>query len=179
MVAEDRALIVGLKRGDMQCFQKIFEKYRRVLFAYVRGILHDDALAEDCVQDVFLELARKADSIDIKRGVKGWLFRVGRNRAIDRIRKRSREIQSESLVHAEESGQRPDDGLIAEEASQDLMRPIESLNEAEQDIVMMRFFGGLTFAEAEVATGIPLNTLIWRCRRALEKLRKKIGKLEL
>ncbi len=179
MVAEDRVLIVGLKRGDMQCFQKIFEKYRRVLFAYLRGILHDDGLAEDCVQDVFLELARKADSIDIKRGVKGWLFRVGRNRAIDRIRKRSREVQSETAADAEDSGDRPDDDLIAAEASEGLMMAVRSLNEAEQDIVMMRFFGGLTFAEAEEATGVPLNTLIWRCRRALEKLRKKIGKLEL
>src|SRR5210317_2010923 len=95
MSVEDRPLIIGLKRGDMSAFESIFEKYRRAVFAYARGILHDDSLAEDCVQEVFFELVRKADTIDISRGVRGWLFRVARNRSIDVIRKRSRETQSD------------------------------------------------------------------------------------
>ena len=172
MADEDRSLILGLKRGDVGSFEKIFEKYRRAIFAYVRGILHDDALAEDCVQDVFLELIRKTDSIDISRGVKGWLFRVSRNRSIDVLRKRGREVQSEVTHLMEDDGEKPDAGIIRRESAETVMKAVAKLSEPERDIVMMRFFGGLTFAKAEEATGIPLNTLIWRCRRALQKLER-------
>ena len=177
MAAEDRVLIIGLKRGDMSSFEKIFEKYRRGVFAYVRGILRDDGLAEDCVQEVFLELARKAETIDIKRGVKGWLFRVARNRAIDSLRKRGKEVVTESHETEEESSAGPDEMLQKSERAEELKMAIAELNDAEREIVLMRFFGGLTFAQAEDATGVPLNTLIWRCRSALKKLGKKIKKV--
>lgn len=170
MPAEDRAHILGLKRGDVGSFEQIFEKYRRPVFAYARGILKDEALAEDCVQETFLELVRKSESIDIARGVKGWLFRVARNRAIDALRKRSREVTSDRSDHRADPGPGPDGDLISVEASESVMEAVSKLKDAEREIVMLRFFGGLTFAEAESATGIPLNTLIWRCRRALEKL---------
>jgi len=169
MVADDKALIIGLKRGDMQSFGMIFEKYRRAVFAYTRGILGDSALAEDCVQEVFLELARKAESIDISRGVRGWLFRVARNRSVDMLRRRSREV-GQDVDLGEDPADHPDEELVKSERAAALSRAIGRLNEAEREIVVMRFFGGLTFAEAEEATGVPLNTLIWRCRRALEKL---------
>ena len=178
MAGEDRGLILGLKRGDMSSFEQLFEKYRRAVFAYARGILRDDGLAEDCVQAVFLELVRKADTIDIARGVKGWLFRVARNRAIDVVRKRSREVLSEWVAEGPDDGDTPDERMISIEAGEGLMDAVAKLKETERDIVMMRFFGGLTFAEAEAATGVPLNTLIWRCRRALQKLGKVIKKDE-
>jgi len=177
MAAEDRVLIIGLKRGDMPSFERIFEKYRRPVFAYVRGILNDESLAEDCVQDVFLELARKAESIDLKRGVKGWLFRVARNKAIDVLRKRSREVQSDQQDLRQDESATPEESAMSVERNAELKTAISELEEPEQEIVVMRFFGGLTFAEAEEATGIPLNTLIWRCRRALQKLSRKIEKI--
>jgi RNA polymerase sigma-70 factor (ECF subfamily) len=176
MGADDKALIIGLKRGDMHSFGLIFEKYRRAVFAYARRILCDDALAEDCVQDVFLELARRADSIDIARGVKGWLFRVARNRAVDMLRRRSREAGPEEADAGEDGGALPDEAMVKSERSACILSEIARLSKAEREIVVMRFFGGLTFAEAEEATGVPLNTLIWRCRRALEKLALRFRK---
>lgn len=176
MAGEDTSLILGLKRGDMSSFTALFEKYRRLVFAYARGILRDDGLAEDCVQEVFLELVRKAETIDIGRGVKGWLFRVARNRSIDVLRKRSRETQSDRVVDGPDSGRTPDEALMSSEAGAGLMNAVGSLKEEEREIVIMRFFGGLTFAEAENATGVPLNTLVWRCRRALGKLAGLIKK---
>lgn len=170
MDADDKALIMGLKRGDMHSFGQIFEKYRRAVFAYARRILGDDALAEDCVQDVFLELARRADTIDIARGVRGWLFRVARNRAVDMLRRRSREVGSDMADPGRDHGALPDEAMEKSERAEQVRAEIARLSEAEQEIIVMRFFGGLTFAEAEEATGVPLNTLIWRCRRALEKL---------
>lgn len=175
MADEDRALILGLKRGDMPSFEAIFEKYRRSVFAYVRGMIGDQALAEDCVQEVFLELVKNADRLDAARGVKGWLFRVARNRAVDMIRRHSREAEAgcgddggEGRVAA------PDEELIKKEGRAGLMEAIAGLKEDEREIVMMRFFGGLTFAESEQISGVPLNTLIWRCRRALQKLEKHL-----
>ena len=172
MAGEDRALILGLKRGDVGSFEKIFEKYRRVVFSYARGILRDEALAEDCVQETFLELVRKTESIDIARGVKGWLFRVARNKAIDVIRKRAREVQTDRSDNRMDPRRGPDADMISIESSDSIMVAISKLKDTEREIVMMRFFGGLTFAEAESATGVPLNTLIWRCRSALTKLGK-------
>ena len=174
MGADDKALIIGLKRGDMHSFGLIFEKYRRAVFAYARRMLRDESLAEDCVQDVFLELTRKADSIDIARGVRGWLFRVARNRAVDMMRKRSREAGSETVDARPDTAVLPDEALVKSEAAEQIHNELARLSEAEREIVVMRFFGGLTFAEAEEATGVPLNTLIWRCRRALEKLAARL-----
>lgn len=175
MADEDRVLILGLKRGDMPSFQVLFEKYRRPVFAYVRGLIRDRGLAEDCVQEVFVELIKSADRIDAARGVKNWLFRVAHNRAVDMIRRQARETPEGADNIGFQGGASPDKQLMQKEGKAGLMNAIAGLKEDEREIVMLRFFGGLTFAEAEKISGVPLNTLIWRCRRALKKLEKRLA----
>lgn len=176
MADEDRELILGLKRRDVVSFEVIFEKYRRPVFSYIRGLVRDRALAEDCVQEVFLELVKNADRIDVARGVRGWLFRVARNKAVDAIRRNGRRaLEGDEAVSSESIACSPDAEMIEKEGRVGLMKAISGLQDEEREIIMMRFFGGLTFAEAEQVSGISLNTLIWRCRRALKKLAKDLA----
>jgi len=169
-------LIRRLQGGDSDAFDALFERHRRGLFAYIFGYCRDRQLAEDVVQDTFLEFVRRIDSIRPKQGANGWLYRVARNRTIDILRHRQYEVvpgDEFMAVHGEgtDREQGPDRDLVRKERREHLREVMDALPEKDRELLLLRFYGGLTFREAGQVLGRPLGTVLWQGRRALEKLR--------
>lgn len=175
--AGESDLVRGLQAGDLGAFDELFERHRRGLLAYVVGLLGDRALAEDVVQDCFVQLARSAERLDPSRGVRPWLYRVAHNRAIDLLRRRRREppaTEEELAGHREEAPAlepTPADGMIRGETQRRVRAALRRLPEAEREVLMLRFYGDLTFQEAARVARRPLGTMLWRASRALHRLR--------
>lgn len=175
----DRELLLRLRDGEIGSFDAIFEKYRRGILAYVMGITHDRQLSEDITQECFVQLVKHRDRVDPKRGMNGWLYRVARNRAIDLVRHRKFEVPTEDTVltrHAEEEGLAPAPhiALAAKEARGEMQVALQKLSESERELLMLRFYGDLTFKEIARIVKRPLGTVLWKSRRALEKLRNEM-----
>ena len=179
----DADLARELRDGGNAAFDALFDRYRPLLLAYVRGMLHDRALAEDVVQDTFLGLVRQRRRIDPRRGVKSWLFRVARNRAIDVLRKRRPEIVAEDVAErpdrsGEQSVERPSAGIEREELRSDVRRLLELLPQRERDVLMLHYLGDMPFREVADVVKRPLGTVLWQSRRAIERLRKHLDSQE-
>lgn len=176
-IESEADLVRRLQGGDSDAFDVLFERHRRGLLAYILGYCRDRQLAEDVVQDTFLEFARRIDSIRPRQGANGWLYRVARNRTIDILRHRQYEVLpgDEFMAvsgHEADREKGPDRALIRRERHEHLREVLDALPEKDRELLLLRFYGGLTFREAGRVLGRPLGTVLWQGRRALEKLRE-------
>jgi len=102
-VSLDATLARRLLQKDVEAFEQLYERHSRIVYALVLRILQQGATAEEVVQDVFLQLWRKARHYDEQRGpFIPWLMTLARNRALDRLRlkserQRRQEAQTEEL----------------------------------------------------------------------------------
>jgi RNA polymerase sigma-70 factor (ECF subfamily) len=178
----DADLVHRLKQNDADAFDRIFEQHRRGMLAYVYGMVGDRGLAEDIVQECFIRLVRNIAKIRPGRSASPWLYRVARNMAIDAMRHRKFEVLEETRDVSERAAQQaeratplPDAGILAEELSMDVSALLDTLPPRERELVMLRFFAGLTFREIAATVRRPLGTVLWQVRRSLQKLREHMN----
>ncbi|MDP6522718.1 MAG: sigma-70 family RNA polymerase sigma factor [Kiritimatiellia bacterium] len=176
-------LIERFQKGDQEAFDAIFALYRRRLLAYVRVLVHDRGLAEDIVQDTFVRLARHIAGIKPSRGVSSWIFRVAKNRAIDVIRHRKFETPTEDAilersVNAGGGGTAmlPSDAMIGKERRAEVVSALDSLPESERNVLVLRFYGDLTFKEISGVVERPIGTVLWQAHRGIRRLRKLLDR---
>ena len=171
-------LIKRLQGGDLTAFDEIFAEYRQRIFAYVLGFLHDRGNAEDVTQECFVTLARKIESISPSKGLLSWLFRVARNRSIDRLRKRTDLLPGddfvEDVLHEDTSQAVPDTELLRKEESRRIRKLLDSLPKRERDVIAMRFFGDLKFREIAKVMKRPLGTVLWQANTGMKRLRDRL-----
>ena len=84
----DAELIAGLRARDEAAMNALYERYSGIVYAVALRVLSETSLAEDVLQDVFLQLWRNPGAFDASRGSLGaWLAVISRHRAIDVLRK--------------------------------------------------------------------------------------------
>lgn len=173
---DERQLIERLKKGELAAFNRLFDHYRPGLMAYVTQMTRDRHAAEDIVQETFVKMTRHISTIDARRGVSGWLYRVARNRTIDYLRRRTPEtgIDLGAWNECTEDGGDPYSTLICEEENARLMAAFQALPEYERELLALRFFGGLKFRQIADVVGKPLGTVLWQARHILGRLRRTL-----
>ena len=192
--SEEGELIRRLQKGDADAFDGIFEMHRRAIYAFAAGMVGDRWLAEDIVQEAFIELVRHIGRIDAERGSRAWLFRVARNRAIDALRKRAPEVRSAEPAPtggpvrqaqgglAEGADERavasPADALMGDEQRAAVAKALERLEPREREVLMLHFYGDLTFREVAAVVKRPLGTVLWLAQRGLGRLAGILGREE-
>lgn len=100
----EQQLISLLKNGDMQAFDELYWKYQKAVYQNAFKLTHDTLIAEDIVQEVFISLWEKRDSLDTDRSIGGWLFVSSYNRAVNVLKKKLREslaIKNMALAETE------------------------------------------------------------------------------
>ena len=177
----DDDLLHAIARNDEGALAAIYDRYRLILFGLILRILHDREEAEDCLQEVFLQVWRRARDFDESRGrAFTWLVTIARSRALDRLR-----ASGSRLKLATEAAQvTPDEvGDAAEEAVQSeqgaLVRAaLAELPEEQRRALLLAYFEGLTQTEIAARLGDPLGTVKTRMRSGMIKLRELLhGKL--
>jgi len=169
--------------------QRITETVRRErtrLRNFIRRRVRDEGDAEDILQDVFSEFVEAYRLMKPIEQAGAWLFRVARNRIIDRFRRKRPEVLASDLqavnenepLMLEELLPSPDGGPQAAYARALLMEEIESaldeLPEEQLEVFLAHELEGRSFKEMAAETGISVNTLLSRKRYAVLHLRKRL-----
>jgi RNA polymerase sigma-70 factor (ECF subfamily) len=175
-------LLAAIARGEKTALAALYDSLSRPLYSLAYRILGDDAETKDVVQDVFLQIWRKAGTFDPARGsVFGWAATLTRNRAVDRVRMRKRraEILAESAADLQPS---PLSGNLDSGASlwhQEKARAVRSalgqLAPEQQKAIELAFFSGLTQLQISAKLNEPLGTVKARIRRGLLKLKETLS----
>ncbi len=159
--------------GDEGAFATLVARHGGMVLGVCRGILRDDAEADDAFQAVFLVLVRKARSIRVDDSLGGWLhgvaYRVARRRNADRLRRAARERPSLAVFDAEA---RPDPGADPRVAQ--LHEEIARLPAAQRRAVVLCWLEGRTQVEAAREVGCGEATLRRRLSAARARLRDRL-----
>jgi RNA polymerase sigma-70 factor, ECF subfamily len=176
----DSALLASVSAGDSQAFRALYERYGRMVHSVALRILQDSQLAEECVQDVFVEVWRGARRFDPARARPStWIYAIARNRAIDASRSRARRPLPQADV--EPPGFSPDtvDLVTAADQAIRVAEAMATLQPAQLEVVQLVYFDGLSHSEVAGKLDLPLGTVKSRLRLAVDRLRKLAEDLEL
>lgn len=163
-----RSALVLLRQGDLAAFEEIYTQLSTPLFTVILRITRDRELSEDILQEVFLKLYQSPPGPDVKKP-RAYLFQTARNLALDALRRRPGEVDLDELSDLPQPG-------IGDPAQRlDLERAFAALSPEERQLVSLHLNGGLKFRELARITGAPLGTVLWRYRKAIEKLRRLLN----
>ncbi len=141
-------------------------------FAYACQKLRNREDALDAVQAALTSVWRTRQRLDPQRDLRGWFFRILRNRCIDVVRDRARGAH-QTLGSDPVTLDDPADGLARDESRDQLRAALATLTEEQREIVLLRDYHGLSYAEIGRALNIPPGTVMSRLSRARSALRER------
>jgi RNA polymerase sigma-70 factor (ECF subfamily) len=180
--ADDRDLLRRVAKGDRVAFRALYDRYAGRVFAAARRLVMN-VEAEEIVQEAFLDVWNQASTFDETRGsAASWILSVGRNRAIDRLRRSATQrrtvegLAREHQIHSAVA--RPDRDFDRGQDKSRVTKALQTLSREQRTVVELAYFDGLSQAEIAARTGDPLGTVKGRARAALATLSRELGEEE-
>ena len=174
----DVELLHAVARGDEEALSRLYDRYRVILFSLLVRILKSREEAEDVLQEVFLQVWKRAGDFDNARGKPfTWLVTLARSRAIDRIRQLgARQRLAEASAHdASEAVSDAVADTLHSEQREIVARALAALPEDQRRTLNLAYFDGLTQSEIAEQLNTPLGTVKTRMRSGMIKLRELLG----
>ena len=178
----DEELALAYIDGNNHAFDELLTRNQEKIFTYIMYVVKDEDLANDLFQETFLKVITKLQNHQYADSGKfvWWLTRIAHNVIIDYYRAQKSDKVVDAPRENDLSNLRSDnvmDGNRENELSnaqvmKDVKRLMESLPEAQRDVVYMRFYQELSFKEIAKLTNVSINTSLGRMRYALINLRK-------
>ena len=160
-------------QGDRAAFRRLYELQAPRLYGLALRLLHQQALASDAVHDAFVQVWQRAARFDPARNAgEAWLASLLRYRAIDILRRRSREEYGSEPVEQADTAPDAFQRLAERSDTQALTRCMAELGEPQRRVVMLAFMDGLSHVELAARLEAPLGTVKSWVRRALLGLRR-------
>jgi RNA polymerase sigma-70 factor (ECF subfamily) len=150
--------------------------HARALRGYLLGTLRRHDAADDVLQEVFRRAWQSRGQYREEGRERAYLLRIADRLVVDRSRRLGREIiLDDDAWHEVEPAARElpaDDAIIRGEVSDELNSALDQLSLAQRRVLLMRYFGDLSFEEISQALDCPIGTALSHCRRGLAALRK-------
>ena len=157
-----------------QLLAELFEKYYIDVYTYLYTLSHDASLSEDLASDVFLEVVKSISTFRGESDIKTWLFSIARHKWYAYLKKKNRQVQTESiheLYDFVELGTQDDINEVAEM----IQEILSSESALTRDIVRMRL-DGYSYYEIAIKHKISENSARVVYFRAKSKIKKHLEK---
>ena len=174
----DLELMHGIQEEDPEALSKLYDRYNGIIKALILRVVHNEAEAEDLLQEIFMELWNQAKNFSAQKGKPlGWMVTLARRRAIDGLRKKQAYVRAGERFQNEPE-QQPDawvHNATEEEINLSDIRVlirnvINSLPPAQQQAIDLAFFRGMSQREIAAKTNTPLGTVKTRLELGLKKV---------
>jgi len=174
----DLELMLGIQKEDPESLSQLYDRYSGIIKALILRVVHNDAEADDLLQEIFMEIWNQAKNFSAQKGKPlGWMVTLARRRAIDGLRKKQAYARAEERLQ-NETEQQPDAWVLnTTEAEINLgdrrviiRQVIDSLPPPQQEAVELAFFRGMSQREIAAKTNTPLGTVKTRLELGLKKI---------
>ncbi|MCI0366678.1 MAG: sigma-70 family RNA polymerase sigma factor [Phycisphaerales bacterium] len=170
----DEQLVSAIARGDQSAFAQLYDRYSARMFGFARKMVRQPTAAEDVVQEVFLQVWRKAGAYDpqLSKPVV-WLMLIARARAVDWLRRHGNDrstpadwirLNSNGSLSFHSQVDADDDAQLSREA-------LAQLPPEQFDALSLAFHGGMTCQQIATLRALPLGTVKTRIRLGMNRLR--------
>lgn len=175
-VSDDKSLWLSIAKGNDLAFSSLYKKFANPLFNYGLHICMDRELVKDCIQELFSSIWIKRDTLSPVEAVGAYLFRSFRNLLMKRLEKDKR--YSGFLLAAEQAGDYhasyEEEVIQAQEHKQQLSRlarGLSSLTKRQREIVVLKYFNGLSYSQISEIMGINTESAHNLLSKAIQVLR--------
>jgi RNA polymerase sigma-70 factor (ECF subfamily) len=170
----DAELLARFRAGDDAALGELYARYEGPVFRFLLGFLKDHHLAEDVLQETFVQAVRHADRV-AGETVRGWLFTVAHQQAV-LAKRRSKRVPAAAdptvltdLLN-DPTGS-PDAAVATADDRRVFGELLAELPAAQREVIRLRVVEGLRFREVADRLGCPLNTALGRMHDGLKALR--------
>jgi RNA polymerase sigma-70 factor, ECF subfamily len=171
-MAEESALILRAKTGDLPALEQLFALHGPALFRLARAILGSPDDAEDALQEVIVRVLRRPGRLDPARALRPYLWRIMTNECLSRLRRHKRE----AAALAEQAAQQASAGHCSPAAPtvQDVRLALATLAPRQRVAITLVGFDGLDLQSASRAMGCSVGALKSHLHRARGKLKARL-----
>jgi len=169
-------LVAEAQGGDPEAFGRIFDAYHASIYRFIVSRVGRPSDAEDLTQVVFVKALEALPRYEA-RGVPfgGWLFRLARNTVIDHIRTRRDHVDLEATADRASEDDAPETLAILRNDLDAMAEALRSLTPDQHEVIVLRFFAGLSPREAAELMGRQEGTIRGLQFRAIAALRQRLG----
>ncbi len=177
MNCEDQILWEGLRNGDKELFLSLYKKYYHSLLFIGLKEMKDAQLVKDTIQQLFLYLWEKRELIQEARTIKSYLVASFLRKLIAdwKKSKRTGELQVVWNGHLEDPQPNPEDKLIRKDQHTHLFKlltdRINELPNRQKELIVLRFYEGLSYEEIVCRTGLSHRTVYNKIHEGIKKLK--------
>ena len=159
------------RKKSIEAFERLFNHFAPKVKGFLLKSGTDNAMAEECVQEVMATVWNKAHLFDPTRASAAtWIFTIARNKKIDALRKQKRP-EPEDLGWGPEHEPDQEDVVALQQETERLGQAIANLPMKQRQLLERAYFNDMSHSEIAAATGLPLGTIKSRIRLALDRLR--------
>jgi len=183
LTTPDSRLLEQAREYDLQALAEIYDRYAASIYRYLYRYLGDPAQAEDLTSDVFVRLLQVLGTRRAPRKqLRGWLYRVAHNLAMDSFRRdaRSGTVSLDEHPHLEGDGKltttdnAPVVILERFQTQEQLRAAVRQLTRDQQQVILLRFAEGLKISDVSELMGKSEGAIKVLQHRAVKRLRKML-----
>lgn len=184
----DCELLSDFVAGNNSALEVLYKRYERKVYTYILLMVRKPQLAEDILQETFIKAIKsvKEGKYSETNRFGSWLMRIAHNLVIDQFRqnKQYRVVSNNDFPMDIFSTPRfaeatIEQRLVYERVLYEVRALIDFLPDDQREVVMLRFYGDLSFKEIAEITNVSINTALGRMRYALINLRKMVKEKNL
>ena len=155
-------LIGKIAIKNKKALEALYDIYGKLIYVTAMTVTKSTFKADEIVDDVLVKIWKNADKLPKIKNPEGWLYSITVNCAKDKIKCEKQYVELFDLQ---------EDGSVGDYPEDDFYNKISTLDETEQEIMILKFVDDLTFKKIAKAMGKPLSTITSVYYRALEKLK--------
>jgi RNA polymerase sigma-70 factor (ECF subfamily) len=162
--------------GDKEAFRFFFEKYYPDLCNLVNIYVHDAVASEEIVQDIFIYLWEKKETIKISSSVKSYLFQASKNKSLNYLRDERKKLDIHQQLSSRNNidTEQPDSVMNANQLQEIIENAINKLPERSREIYLLAKEKKLSYKEIAQKLDISVKTVETQMSRALKSLREQL-----
>jgi RNA polymerase sigma-70 factor, ECF subfamily len=174
--SSDETLIKRIADGEQLAMRTLFARYRVPLYRWLLRIVRDEALAEDLLSELFLDVWRQARQFEGRSSVSTWLLAIARYKALSAMRRRiDAELDCEEVSSIADPADDPETVLQNNHRAETLRRSLASLSPAHGEVIDLVYYHGKSVSEVAHIVGIPEATVKTRMFYARKKLAELVA----
>jgi RNA polymerase sigma-70 factor, ECF subfamily len=172
--SSDERLLERIAKGDQLAMRTLFARHRVTLYRWLRRLIDDEALAEDVLSEVFLDVWRQAAAFEARSSVSTWLLAIARNKAISARRRRTDvALDEEMAAQLPDLADDPESALQKKDRAEVLRASLAQLSPEQREVIDLVYYHGKSVKE--VATIVEANEATVKTR--MFYARKKLANL--